>query len=214
MPAHTSATGTRPGSSTPQPPADPPVSDPAVSTPSRLRLRLRKGLGALLAFGLLLAAGYGAGQLHAWFSLRARREAVLDQLESERREGARAQGELRAQLARSAEQVEQLRAQRAQLQAVTALHEGYRLLQQALDALDARNFGTAESRIREAEQVLAATQAEVAGVPALVGRIGELRISVASDLAPQRGAVRALSRELSALIDDERTALKARAASP
>jgi hypothetical protein len=201
-------------SSAPQPSAHDKVSDGAVPTPSRLRRRLRKAMGWTLVVGLLFAAGYGAGHLHAWFSLRARREAVYDQLESERREAARTRGELRAQLTRSAEQVDLLRAQDAQLRVLAALHEGYRQLQQALDALDARNFGTAESLVREAEQVLAGTRADVAGVPELIGRIADLHIAVASDLAPQRAALRALAGQLSSLIDGERAALKARAALP
>jgi hypothetical protein len=212
------STASRPavdGSNTPQPPtSDASVSDAEVSFPSRLRRRLRKALGGLLAIGLLLATGYGAGHLHAWFSLRARRQEVFEQLEAERREAARTQGELRAQLARSSEQVIELRAQRAKLQALAALNEGYKQLQGALDALDARNFGTAESRIREAEQVLQGTRAESARLPELIGRISELRISVASDLAPQRNALRALSQELSSLIDGERAALTVRTAPP
>jgi DNA repair exonuclease SbcCD ATPase subunit len=203
------------GSNAPPPSEnDSPVSDAAVSTPSRLRRNLRKALSGLLALGLIFAAGYGAGHLHAWLSLRARRQVEFEQLESERREAARAEGELRAQLARSSEQVDQLRAQRAQLQALAALNEGYRQLQGALDALDARNFGTAESRIREAEQVLERTRAEVVRVPELIGRVSELRISVASDLAPQRSALRALSQQLSSLIDAERAALDPRTKLP
>lgn len=213
---HPAVNGSHADGSNAPPPSrnDTPVSDAAGSTPSRLRRGLRKALSGVLALGLIFGAGYGAGHLHAWFSLRARRQAEVEQLESERREVARTEGQLRAQLAHSSQQVDRLRAQRAQLQTLAALNEGYRQLQGALDALDARNFGTAESRIREAEQVLERTRAEVVRGPELIGRVSELRISVASDLAPQRNALRALSQQLSSLIDSERAALDPGTAPP
>lgn len=181
---------------------EPPASEPSrASEPPRASAsrggHARALLKVALAVVLALAAGYGAGRLHGWLVAR-------EQLEAERSAAMSAERERREELSRASELLEQLRAQRMELAAIANLHEGYRSLQLALNALDARNFGTAESSLREAERTLEPLAARVPDLQEPLQRLSALKIAVATDIGEQRRALRELSDALSLLIEAHR----------
>lgn len=83
------------------------------------------------------------------------------------------------------------------------MYEGFRKLQHSLGALDARNFGIAEARLRDAEQRLEPLREKMAGLTKLTARLEATHIAVAENLAAQRGTVVGLLSELDGLIEQE-----------
>jgi hypothetical protein len=177
------------------------------AAPSREQSRVRGVLSSLLAGALLLATGYGTGRLHGWLVMR-------EQVETERSVAMSAESERREELSRATELLAQLRAQRVELATFAALQDGYRYTQLALDALDARNFGTAETHLRAAERTLQPLSASVLGLPEQLERLAGLQVAVASDIGQQRAAVSDLAHALSSLLDTKRAQSPAQATQP
>jgi len=177
------------------------------TAPPRGQSRARRVLSSLLAGVLLLAGGYAAGRLHGWLVMR-------DQLDAERGAAMSAERERREELTRATELLAELRAQRVELAVLAALQDGYRYTQQALDALDARNFGTAEAQLRAAERTLQPMSAAVPGLQAQLERLAVLHVAVASEIGQQRASVRDVANGLSGFIDARRAASPAQAPAP
>ena len=95
-----------------------------------------------------------------------------------------------------------LKANNAELSETVGLHEVYRQLQQALNALDARNFGTAESFVRDSETRLRTLATQMPRLDSVLGRVADLRLKVAEDLAAQREGLAALVEEVGALLSE------------
>lgn len=184
-----------------------PVSDQASSTTPPVKRGWTRTLLMALALSVVMAgAGYLAGRVQAWSALRETETQLQVAVEEHERAFEKAQADHRAALSTAEAQAEEARAQRAQLVELATLYEGYRTAQQALLALDARNFGIAESHLREAERILAPIASEVAGLPEVLARVAKTDIEVASNLEEQRQSVLSLIGELDAVIAAERAA--------
>jgi hypothetical protein len=170
-----------------------------ISTAPQRRRRGHDLLTRLLFVTLALVAGYGGGRLHGWIVAR-------QQVTAERDAATDAERERREELARASELLEQLRAQRTELANIASLYDGYRSVQLALNALDARNFGIAESQLRDAEHTLQPLSSAIPGLQGPLQSLGTLHMAVASDVGQQREAVRELAEALSALIGARRAA--------
>jgi hypothetical protein len=179
----------------------------APTAPPSGQSRARRALRVLLAGALLLAVGYGAGRLHGWVILH-------HHLTAERNAAMNAESARRQELSRASELLDQLRTQRMEVGVLVELQDGYRYTQLALDALDARNFGTAESHLRAAERTLQPPSAAVPGLQDQLMRLSGLHVAVASDLGQQRAAVRDIAIALNSLIDARRAESPAQVAQP
>lgn len=184
-----------------------PVSDqPSSTTPPEKRGFTRTLLMAVALSVVMAGAGYLAGRLRAWSALRETETQLQVAVEEHERAFENAQADHRTALSEAEATAERARAQRAQLVELTTLYEGYRTAQMALLALDARNFGIAESHLREAERILAPLASEVKRLPEVLARVDETDIEVASNLEAQRQSVLSLVGELDAVIAAERAA--------
>ncbi len=141
----------------------------------------------LLLAALCLLLGYAGGLMHG--TLRAR--PAEQRLASELADSVR-------KLESSQKQVAIERSARTQLKALTDLYEAYRASVQALSALDARNFGIAESRLRASEATLRQLTHAGPGVKALHSAVAQMNVTVADDLAVQRSAIVELVAKLDA----------------
>jgi hypothetical protein len=151
-----------------------------LTAPGARSMLIRVGLAALAAV-LLFGAGYLTRDLPARSEIAEARDA-RDAAESDRQ------------------------ARLAAHQLLTANVWVYR----AAAALDDRNFGVANEAMNEAVGALeAAALAEgdprAAGLAEAVAAARELDISVASNLEPQRGALLALARRVTALAEESPT---------
>jgi hypothetical protein len=191
-------------SSAAAPPAD---GQTAPTAPPSGQSRARRALRILLAGALLLALGYGAGRLHGWVIVHHR-------LAAERNAAMNAESVRRQELSRASKLLDQLRTQRMEVGVLVELQDGYRYTQLALDALDARNFGTAESHLRAAERTLQPPSATVPGLQDQLMRLSGLHVAVASDLGQQRAAVRDVAIALNSLIEARRAESLAQVAQP
>lgn len=155
--------------------------------------RLAKGVGAAL---LLAALCYAGGLYHGW--VRAQPERV--RLESELAQALQAREQAESARQETADLAQHAR---AAYERRAALYEGFRQCQQALDALDARNFGIAESLLRKAERSLGAFAASQPGLAPVLAQLAEMHVEVARNLAGQREQVAAIVARLNALIEGE-----------
>lgn len=149
--------------------------------PSGALARLGRAAAVLVVVLLAGLIGYAAGHMqvaqrldHAWAE-------HADQLAAEAREQ-------RALEERTAALSQRVR-----------LLEGARQITRAERALEARNFGIAETHLRQAEQALRGLE-DVEGAPELATRIGSTRVVVAEDIESQRDQLIALSERADALI--------------
>lgn len=151
-----------------------------LTAPGARSMLIRVGLAALAAV-LLFGAGYLTRDLPARSEI-AEARAARDAAESDRQ------------------------ARLAAHQLLTANVWVYR----AAAALDDRNFGVANEAMNEAVGALEAValaegDPRAAGLAEAVAAARELDISVASNLEPQRGALLALARRVTALAEESPT---------
>jgi hypothetical protein len=151
-----------------------------LTAPGARSMLIRVGLAALAAV-LLFGAGYLTRDLPARSEI-AEARAARDAAESDRQ------------------------ARLAAHQLLTANVWVYR----AAAALDDRNFGVANEAMNEAVGALEAValaegDPRAAGLADAVAAARELDISVASNLEPQRGALLALARRVTALAEESPT---------
>ncbi len=168
--------------------------------------RARRGAGArakTLAIGRAIlfvlvgaAIGYVLGRVQGGYAVRDAESRLTDQsaasaaaLEASEREHEQAIAQ--AQTARA-----RVETRAAQLATALELHRGALSIARARAALDARNFGTAEQHVREAEQALRAIAAAHPDVEPVARALAETRIVVAGDLEEQRSRLRTLGQSL------------------
>ena len=184
--------------------ASTPISDDPTSlgtqTPVRRRSRITSVLRALVLSAVMAALGYLAGWIHGGAeTARVRDRAVADAAEQERTFASVRETQ--------ASQISAATARTGALTELTALYEALRMGQHALAALDERNFGVAETHLREMERQLAAPTATTEGVPALVEKLRTTNIAVAGDLGEQRAVVLSLVRQLDDIVGARRAQL-------
>lgn len=151
----------------------------------------------LLSAALCLPLGYLGGLMHG--TLRA-------QPAEQRLEAALVDADRKLHSAR--EQAASERSARAEQEALVSLYEAYRATVQALSALDARNFGIAETRLRASGaklQELAEARPRLKGLQSLVAQTS---VKVADDLAVQRSVLLELVAKLDEQIGMTRTDMK------
>ncbi|HVZ34160.1 MAG TPA: hypothetical protein VG963_17155 [Polyangiaceae bacterium] len=190
----TSRPGTAPGDQANSPSASPESRGGSLG-------RTLARIARLFALAALMAGlGYGAGRLHARLQARDT-EAQLRAAEQARvRELEHAQAVQQEALTSARAAVERAGSERSRLLALARLYEGYRVTQQALSALDARNFGIAESGLRAAQQELAPLSSQIDGLAPLLAQMADTKIVVTDNLAPQHQAILALVTRLDELI--------------
>lgn len=149
--------------------------------PSGALARLGRAAAVLVVVLLAGLIGYAAGHMQVAQRLDRAWAEHADQLAAE----ARAQ--------RALEERTEALSQRVRLL------EGARQITRAERALEARNFGIAETHLRQAEQSLRELD-DVEGAPELATRIGSTRVVVAEDIESQRDQLIALSERADALI--------------
>lgn len=138
----------------------------------------------VLAVALIAGAiGYATGRLQMTARVDRAWAEHADQLAAEARE-QRTIEERAVELARDVQ-----------------LLDGARQISRAERALEARNFGIAEARLREAESTLRELGDAVPGAPALASQVGSTRILVAEDVASQRDRLISLAERADALIE-------------
>lgn len=174
--------------STPSPPSSSGGSRPHAQRRSGARGFIRAVLIAVVVAGL----GYATGRTHGWVlqrDLQTEHEAALQR---ERDVSTRLSGALAS-----------ARDQSARLRELATLYESYRKAQQALSALDARNFGIAESKLREVERTLRPLAERLHGLTPIMASLTETHVTVADDLAAQRRAVLGVVESLDGLLTTE-----------
>jgi hypothetical protein len=159
------------------------------------------GVGRAIVFVLFGAAlGYVGGRVHGGFEMR---DAVV-QLDEQRASSAAAlEGAQRARdeaLGQAEGARAQAEARAIELERTLSLHRGALSVGRALAALDARNFGTAERHVREAEGTLRALTAAQPDLEPIVRSLGETEVLVAGDLAGQRAELGAIRDSIDALL--------------
>jgi hypothetical protein len=170
-----------------------PESRPRVSGAPRRTRTIGKALLIGLACALL---GYLGGTLHGW--LRAR---------GPEREHAAVVARLQRKVDELTVQVREERAARVELVRALDLYEAYRSASQALVALDARNFGIAETQLRESEGRVSALIAGMPRLGALQRTMAGTSIAVAGDLAEQRATLADILAQLDSEVTVARGAL-------
>lgn len=169
--------------------------NPEARAPARASTSSQRQMPAWankLALGaIMLALGYGGGLLHGWQLGLAPQQQLSEQIHSREQERDRARGELLV-----------LKASNAELSDTVGLHEVYRSLQQALNALDARNFGTAESFVRASEGRLRTLATQMPRLVPVMEQVAKLRLEVAENLGGQRAQLAELVETVGALISE------------
>jgi len=135
----------------------------------------------LLMAALCSLLGYAGGLLHGTVRARPAAQGLEAKLAESRRK-----------LVSSQEQVASERSAGTQLKTLIDLYEAYRAAAQALSALDARNFGIAESHLRTSETRLRELTEAMPRMRALHSLVAQLNVTVAEDLAMQRSALQEL----------------------
>ena len=162
--------------------------------------RIGRVLRGLVLALVMAALGYLGGWIHGGVeTARVRDRAAADAATQERSFASVRETQ--------ASEIAAARARAAALTEQTALYEALRMGQHALTALDDRNFGVSETRLREMESQLGAPTAAIEGVPALVEKLRATNIEVAGDLGEQRARVLALVRQLDEIIGARREQL-------
>lgn len=149
---------------------------------------------------LMLALGYGAGRVHGMFEASGVASEHAAALAEQRRSAAQAESQQRAALTQAVDQAALARDQRDELAALSTFYEAYRQTQLALLGLDERNFGIAQTHLREAERLLVTRQSELSELEPLLQRIASTNVAVAGNLGEQRRSVAAIASELDGLI--------------
>lgn len=178
----------------------------AAKPPRTWRSRARSAIAAVAVGLLLLALGYGGGRLHEWYRSRAAEARLEAGLNDQRRLLEDARLEHERALREVQQQLEAAQSLTTMLSELNRLYEAYRRSQQALSALDARNFGIAQSHVQEIGALLDPLAPEVDGVSPIRTRAGEIRLEVASNLAAQREELAHIVTSLDALLTRERSA--------
>lgn len=164
-----------------------------------------------IAIGLILglALGYLGGRIHG--------AVATTEVEHQMRDAELAhQNELRGVRADHQREVASKDVQYAELEGVLAdaratitdqhtliaTEEVYRTLIHAVLALDARNFGIAESHVRQAERLLGPLATASAAHAALLTDLRQVEIVVAGNLSRQRARVSSFVPRLDSIIDE------------
>ena len=183
------------------------ASDSRATAAGDGRTSTARTVGRLLIVGLVMAAlGYGGGRLHAWSHAQAVQQEHAAELLAQRESELRAKEAQQQVLTHAQALTERAQRERDQLALVTGVYEGYRRVQHALNALDARNFGIAEARVRDAERQLAPLAEQVSGLPEIVARLAATNVAVAGNLADQRRSLAAIVSSLDEMVSEQRTA--------
>lgn len=183
------------------------VGDSRATTAGNGRSSTTRTVGRLLIVGLVMAAlGYGGGRLHAWSHAQAVQQEHDAELLAQRQSEIRAKEAQQQALTHAQALTERAQRERDQLALVSGVYEGYRRVQHALNALDARNFGIAEARVRDAERQLAPLAEQVSGLPETVARLAATNVAVAGNLADQRRTLAAIVSSLDEMVTEQRTA--------
>lgn len=172
----------------------------AHAGPARRGSRVGRVLRTLLLAIVMAALGYLGGWIHGGIeTARVRDQAVADAAEQER--------SLASLRETQASEIAAARARSVALTELSALYEALRMGHHALGALDERNFGVAETRLREMERQLAPPTASTEGVPALIEKLRATNIEIAGDLGEQRGRVLGLVGQLDDIVSKRREQL-------
>lgn len=160
--------------------------------------RIARNVALIVA---MLALGYVAGRVHARVesgdararlqALETQQRAELDRLRTEHQEALKA----------SHAETERVRSEGADAVGLARLYEGYRRTQHVLESLDARNFGTAQTQLREAEKLLAQGATPVEGLQQALDEMSKLDLVIAGNLGQQRQAVAAVVQQLDKVIE-------------
>jgi len=179
----------------------------STHTPSRAGAAARTFARGLALSVAMAGLGYVGGRIHGRYEVSGA-EAQLQQATDEHRRALEsALTEHREALSAARAAADEARVQRARMGELTTLYEGYRMGQHALDALDARNFGIAQSHLRNTEVMLRPLAEHIEGLPQVVEEVASTNIVVASNLAPQRQAVTAIVSRLDRVLTKERNTL-------
>lgn len=114
----------------------------------------------------------------------------------------RAWAEHAEQLAAEAREQRAVEERAVELARDVQLLEAARQIARAERALEARNFGIAEARLRDAERVVREVGDAVPGAPALAAKLASTRVAVAEDIAEQRATLVALAERADRVIED------------
>lgn len=181
---------------------------PAAPSATRSLGRTLARIARITAFAVSMAAlGYGGGRLHARLQEGDVKAQLHRAAEEHTRVLERTQASHQEALTAARGAAQQAQSEQARFADLTQLYEGYRLAQHALDALDARNFGIAESELHAAGTLLAPLAPRSDGVSQVANELAETKIVVTDNLASQRDAIVARVRRLDELINAQRSSL-------
>ncbi len=173
---------------------------PATQAPPGGSSTIRTVIIGVLVALIFAAGGYLAGLIQG----RAQTSAIEEELSNAQAEHetatAAATAAHDAELAAANAETEAARAQVEAARGQIALLETRRSMQHVADQLDARNFGTAEERLREADVALAALAERVPSVATLATEVHDTHIVVARDFQDQRALILGFATRLDAEI--------------
>jgi chromosome segregation ATPase len=157
----------------------------------------------------MAAAGYVGGRVHGWSERRDTEKQLEIASEEHQRAFEARQREHAQELERVTARADAQSSRAQSLAQLVTLYAGYRSSQQALSELDQRNFGTSESHLRNAAEILSPVAEHVRGLPEVLAQLRETNVAIAGDLQEQREKLLAIAARLDALIVNERPPVSA-----
>lgn len=183
------------------------VAHASSNHPSRAAETARSLARTLLVSVVMAGLGYVGGRIHARYEVSGAETALAQQTDEQRRALESALAERRDEVETARVAARDARAERARMADLVTIYEGYRMSQHALGALDSRNFGIAQSHLRNAEVMLRPLEERVSGVPQVVEQVAATDVAVAENLSQQRSDVIAVVSRLDRLLANERGTL-------
>lgn len=169
-------------------------------------------LGLALGLSSVMAtAGYIGGRVQAWTAVREAQAQLQVAVDEHQRAFDKAQDGNRRAVAQLRSELGQRGAAQAHLVRSVTLLEALRQANEAVRALDERNFGVADDARRRARDLLSPLIDTVPGSSAVVSQLNALEFVVINDVQGQRQQLLVVVDALESLLAHERMHGKARA---